>query len=95
MGLLNFFFKAKYLADDRNKYYTARYVNVSRDYYHRNLEGEKSPNITLKDQYLNVIYNSNKDNKWSFGPSVEFYQSLNPTTNPDNKIEFNIQKYRL
>nr|NQU89676.1 hypothetical protein [Bacteroidota bacterium] len=97
MGLLNFFFKAKYLTNDRKKFYTAKYINVSRDYYNVSFEGDKFPNIVLKDQYANFFFNSNANAKyrWSLGPSVEFYKSSNPTTNPENKIAFNIRKYRL
>jgi hypothetical protein len=96
-GLLNFLIKAKYLTGDKKKYFTTKYQNASRDYYNMNYAGQKFPNVLLKDQYANFLYNSNvKDKyKWSLGPSLELYQSSKPITNPDGRIEFSIRKLRL
>ncbi len=97
MGLLNFHTKLKYSFTDSKNYITTKYVNSSRDYYYIDPQGTKLPDIILRDQYINVFFhsNSNKKLRWYVGPSVEFYRSSTPVPNQDERIEYNILKYRI
>jgi len=97
MGLLNFLVKLKYLPDNEKRYFSTKYFNISRDYYNISITGDKLPNILLKDQYANILYHTdaNSIHRWSLGPSAEFYQKVNPTSNPENQIAFDITKFRL
>lgn len=97
MGLLNFFTKIKYNIIGSKDYISVQYVNSSRNYYNVNNEGEKLPEIRLKDQYANILFhvNTNRKFRWYMGPSIEYYQSSNPVSNEDKRITYDIQKYRM
>ena len=97
MGLLNFFTKVKYSIGETKNYISAKYVNSRRNYYNVNSEGYRLPEIRLKDQYANVLFHSNSNRKfrWYLGPSVEFYYSSNPMPNQDERVTYDIQKYRM
>lgn len=97
MGLLNFFTKVKYNIIDSKDYISIQYVNSSRNYYNVNSEGNRLPEIRLKDQYFNILFhvNTNRKFRWYMGPSIEYYQSSNPKPNEDKRITYDIQKYRL
>ena len=97
MGLLNFFTKIKYSIGETKNYISAKYVNSRRNYYNVNSEGYRLPEIRLKDQYANVLFHSNSNRKfhWYLGPSVELYYSSNPMPNQDDRVTYDIQKYRM
>lgn len=98
MGLLNFTVYSTYFLGDKDKYFSIQYSNVSRDYYNYNYEGDKLPNITLYDQYANLMFHSgaNPNHIWQAGPSVESYHSLRPSsTLPGERVEYQTQKLRV
>ena len=96
-GLLTFFSRARYNIATTKNYFTVLYLSSSRNYYNRNGDGVKLPNIHLKDQYASIFFNFNASKKvrWYIGPSIEFYYSSRPTSHPGERLIFNINKYRM
>jgi len=97
MGLLNFFAKATLKTIRKNRYFTFKYVNTTKDYYFVNYEGVKLPNILLHDQYGRILYHSftGDIHRWSAGPSIEFYKSVTPLSNYDGDAIYSVRKYRI
>ncbi len=96
-GLLTFLSRARYNIGSTKNYFTALYLNSSRNYYNRNGDGVKLSNIHLKDQYASLFFNFNAGKKvrWYIGPSIEFYASSRPASQPGQRLFFNISKYRM
>ncbi len=96
-GLLTFLSHLKYNIGTTKNYFTTLYINSSRNYYNRNSDGVKMPHIHLKDQYINLLFNFNAGKKvrWYIGPSLEFYYASRPASLPNERIIFNISKYRM
>ncbi len=97
MGLLNFYAKVNLKTNLKGRYFTFKYVNTNKNYYFMNYEGFKLPNISLHDQYVNVIYHSftGKTHRWSAGPSVEYYKSIKPLSNFDGDEIYTVRKFRV
>ncbi len=96
-GLLTFVTQIRYNISTTKNYFTAHYLNSSRNYYNRNGDGVRLPEIRLKDQYASLLfnYNASKKVRWYIGPSIEYYFSSRPASLPDERIIFNINKYRM
>ena len=96
-GLLTFLSRFRYNIGNTKNYFSALYLNSARNYYNRNSDGVKLPNIHLKDQYASLFFNFNASKKvrWYIGPSIEFYASSRPASQPGQRLLFNINKYRM
>ncbi|MCF6170248.1 MAG: hypothetical protein L3J66_04630 [Bacteroidales bacterium] len=98
MGLLKIGANMKFMPVNPKKYFTATYVNMSRDFYNYTFLGEKRRNVVLHDQYMNLLYHSDakKKNRWFIGPSIELYQSLTPLYSNDSAYaDYKVQKVKL
>lgn len=97
MGLLSLNLKSKYILSDKSRYLSLHLNNSTKDYYFRNTEGVKSPDINIINRFAKLFFYSTKHKKhrWSFGPSIEFYNSKNPLIGLGDEQEFNVRKYRL
>lgn len=96
MGLKNFYTKLKFTPGTKNNYVTLNFINSSRDYFFYDAEGEKLPDIHLRDNYASFFFhnNSHKKARWYVGPSIEFYNSSHPI--PENKRRYyDVDKYRM
>ena len=98
MGLIRFAVNTKFYTGNRKKYFSAQYINSSRNYNEFSYAGLKLPGIYLHDQYANILYNShdNSANTWSAGPSMELYNSRRPSHTIEGEyIEYRTQKLRF
>ena len=98
MGLLSFRVNTKFYTGNRKKYFSAQYINSSRNFHEYSYTGIKLPNIYLYDQYANILYHShdNPANTWSAGPSMELYHSRRPSRTIEGEfIEYRTQKLRF
>jgi len=98
MGLLNFGANGIVLVGNKRNFFSVKYVNSSRKYHTYNFEGEKSGDISLSDQYINLLYHSNANLKhtWEAGPSTEIYHSYRPPYNAGGPgQEYEARKIRL
>ncbi len=98
MGLLNFSANAILMLTNRRNYFSVQYLNSSRKYHIYNFEGEKLPNISLYDQYANLLFHSstNSNHTWEAGPSIEAYHSYRPPlTAGGSDAEYHAQKVRF
>ena len=98
MGLLKIGAGIKFMPFSRSQYFSARYINISRTFYNYNYLGQKMRPFTLHDQYANFLFHSykNKNNRWSVGPSVEFYQSLTPLySGVRENADYQVQKFKI
>lgn len=98
MGLLNFNANAILKVGNLKNYFSVQYLNSSRKYHVYNFDGDKMPNISLYDQYANLLFHSytHPNHTWEAGPSIESYNSYHPalTIGGDNS-EYHVQKIRL
>lgn len=97
MGILNYVIKSKYYFSEKKNYFSANYANNSRDYYQVGHEGNKLPNIFLKDQYVSLLFHTdiNPNYRWSLGPSAEIFNSSTPTSTAGDYVGFIIRKFRM
>ncbi|NOY51740.1 MAG: hypothetical protein GXO88_14400, partial [Chlorobi bacterium] len=97
MGLLNFKTKLNLATSDEKKFFTFKYVNTNKNFYYMSYEGYKLPSSLLHDQFGSIFYHSysSKVHRWSAGPSMEYYKSLKPISNSDEKSIYSVRKYRI
>ncbi len=97
MGLLNFKTKLNLATSDKKKFFTFKYVNTNKNFYYMSYEGNKLPGSLLHDQFGSIFYHSysSKVHRWSAGPSMEYYKSLKPISNSDEKAVYSVSKYRI
>lgn len=95
-GLLNFYSRAKYKLAPK-KGVVLKYINSSRDFYTMSYEGNKLPQVLLKDRYVNVQFHSktNYSHRYYIGPGMETYESARPVSDQTDNELYKVKKYRI
>jgi len=94
-GLLSFGGNFIFKLNSPSNYFSSRIFETRRNYQDFNLLGEELPEVFLHDLYANILYNSNKNPRFSFyiGPSYEQYNSKRPSLHNFEYEVYNVKKY--